>query len=354
MEKDGNETSLKAFELSLDTRKTEDKKDEKIDTKSEKEKRVGQEQVYDLLMSRELSWQTIIYDLIRTEQLDPWDIDLAILANKYLETIQKLEELQEGNFHISSKVLLAAAILLRMKSEILHENIKDIDELLFESKDKLKDSIAKNPQIITIDEEEVPLIMPRTPMPRSRKVTLQELMGALDKAMNTENRRIKKNFSLNRARHAIDLAIFPRFTFNLTKRIQNLFQKIKEFFSKNKKDKIMFSELSPNTEKVEKIGVFLPLVHLDHQQKIYLKQDKPFDELEVYQRGKEPESERLRWSVEKDDDLFDEKKAEELVPEGFSENDEVEQEQEEEKLDEEELNSKTNLDTDNKKIENQG
>jgi segregation and condensation protein A len=279
---DNEEKGLKAFELSLDS----GDRDKKGKPEKEKDKRVGQEQVYDLLISRELSWQAIIYDLIRTEQLNPWDIDLAILANKYLETIQRLEELEEGNFHVSSKVLLAAAILLRMKSEILHENIKDIDEILFESKKKLRDELAKNPQIITIDEEDIPLIMPRTPLPRARKVTLQELMGALDKAINTEHRRIKKNFSLNRARHAIDLAIFPKFTFNLTKRIQNLFQKIKEFFFKNKKEKIMFSELSPNNEKVEKIGVFLPLVHLDHQQKIYLKQDSAFSDIEVYLRKK--------------------------------------------------------------------
>ncbi len=307
---DKDEKGLKAFEFSLDLgNKPEDKP-----KSHEKEKRVGQDQVYDLLVSSELSWQAIIYDLIRTEQLNPWDIDLAILANKYLETIQKLEELEEGNFHISSKVLLAAAILLRMKSQILHENIKDIDELLFENKNKLRDELVKNPQIITMDEEDIPLIMPRTPLPRSRKVTLQELMNALDKAMNTENRRIKKNFSLNRARHAIDLAIFPKFTFNLTKRIQNLFQRIKEFFFKGKKEKIMFSELSPNNEKIEKIGVFLPLVHLDHQQKIYLKQNEAFSEIEIYLKGREPESERLRWKVELDDELFNKEKSKRLVP----------------------------------------
>ncbi len=251
-----------------------------------KEEKIGQEQLYDLLVSKELSWQAIIYELIRTEQLNPWDIDLAILAKKYLETIQQLQELEEGNFYISSKVLLAAAILLRLKSEILHDNIKDIDEILFESKKKLRDELVKNSQIITIDEEDIPLIIPRTPLPRARRVTLPELMAALDKAINTEHRRIKKNFAVNRARHSIDLAIFPKFTFNLTKRIQNLFQKIKAFFSGSKEQKLTFSQLAPQNDKIERIGVFLPLVHLDHQQKVYLKQDTPFSEIEIYLRKK--------------------------------------------------------------------
>ena len=78
--------------------------------------KVSQEQLYDLLLSRELSWQEIIYDLIASEQLDPWDIDLTFLASRYLDKIRQLEE---ASFFISSKVLLAASILLRIKSELL-------------------------------------------------------------------------------------------------------------------------------------------------------------------------------------------------------------------------------------------
>ena len=53
---------------------------------------IKQQQVHDILFNREIGWQEIIYDLINTEQLDPWDIDIMILTEKYLETLQKLEE----------------------------------------------------------------------------------------------------------------------------------------------------------------------------------------------------------------------------------------------------------------------
>ena len=78
--------------------------------------KIGQEQIHGLLFGEQLSWQAIIYDLINSEQLDPWDIDLVLLTNKYLERVKKLEE---ENFFVSSKVLFAAALLLRIKSEIL-------------------------------------------------------------------------------------------------------------------------------------------------------------------------------------------------------------------------------------------
>ena len=41
---------------------------------------VQQEQIHDLLFNREIGWQEIIYDLINTEQLNPWDINIIILS----------------------------------------------------------------------------------------------------------------------------------------------------------------------------------------------------------------------------------------------------------------------------------
>ena len=90
--------------------------------------KVGQEQLHGLLFGDTVSWQAIVYDLINTEQLDPWDVDISLLANRYLEKVRLLEE---ANFFVSSKVLLAAALLLRIKSEIvLNDYIPAMDEIL--------------------------------------------------------------------------------------------------------------------------------------------------------------------------------------------------------------------------------
>src|SRR3989344_6862166 len=90
---------------------------------------VGQEQVHDLLFNREIGWQDIIYDLINTEQLDPWDINITILTEGFLSKIKAYEEM---DFFISSKVLLAAAFLLRIKSEmIISRYMRSIDSILF-------------------------------------------------------------------------------------------------------------------------------------------------------------------------------------------------------------------------------
>ena len=82
-----------------------------------------QDKLFEMLMSKdEITWQSLIYELVKTEQMNPWDIDISLLARKYLEVIHKLREV---NFFISGKILLASAILLRIKSNKL------IDEDLF-------------------------------------------------------------------------------------------------------------------------------------------------------------------------------------------------------------------------------
>ena len=164
---------------------------------------VKQEQIHDLLFNKELGWQEIIYDLINTEQLNPWDINIIVLTDKYLERIQGLEE---EDFFISSKVLLAASLLLRIKSEILlNKYIKSIDEILFGKKEKTKYSMER----IEL-EEEIPELIPRSPMPRFKKVTLKELIESLNKAITTENRRIKKEITGKNALREVSFSIPKR------------------------------------------------------------------------------------------------------------------------------------------------
>ena len=180
------------------------------------EEKIGQNQFYDIITSRKPDWHAIIYELIHTEQLDPWDIDIVLLTGKYFE---KISELEETDFYISSKVLLAAALLLRIKSEfLLNKYIKSIDDILFGRKQEEKYVTEK----IEINEDELPLLIPKTPLPRLRRVTLPELMSALDKAINTESRRIRREVSVKRAKKLSEID-FPSFRrIDLKDRIKEL------------------------------------------------------------------------------------------------------------------------------------
>ncbi|MBI3623737.1 segregation/condensation protein A [Candidatus Pacearchaeota archaeon] len=234
---------------------------------------VKQDQIHDLLFSREIGWQEIIYDLINTEQLDPWDINLSILTDKYLEKIRVLEE---ADFFVSSKVLLAASLLLRIKSEILlNKYIKSIDEILFGRKDLKKRELEK----IDLDEE-IPELIPRSPIPRFKKVTLQELIDSLNKAITTENRRIGKEIIKTNALRESGISL-PKRKFSISDKIKEIYERLSGHFEKSNSKRIGFSEFV-GMEKEEKLIAFSPLLHLENQKKIWLEQEAHFEEIYIW------------------------------------------------------------------------
>jgi segregation and condensation protein A len=239
----------------------------------EKKGKVGQDQIHDLLFSEKLSWQAIIYDLINTEQLDPWDIDLSLLTNKYLE---KVRELEEANFFVSSKVLFAAALLLRMKSEILiNYDLKSLEELMSGKKEETKKYSQERIEL----EDDLPELVPRTPLPRHRKVSLPELMQALGKAIKTETRRIKRVVLARQ--HEIEAGVaLPRDKIKLGDEIKRIYSKLMEIFT-SRENKLAFSELAGNTGK-DKIATFVPLLHLDNRQRVVLEQDGYLEEIWIW------------------------------------------------------------------------
>ncbi|MAG26262.1 hypothetical protein CMI47_11965 [Candidatus Pacearchaeota archaeon] len=234
--------------------------------------KVGQEQIHDLLFSDKLSWQSIIYDLINTEQLDVWDLDLSVLTDRFLE---KVRELEEADFFVSSKVLLAASLLLRIKSEILLNNyLPDLDAVLFGKEEDKKYTQER----IELDDE-IPDLVPRSPLPRTRKVSLQELMAALGKAIKTENRRIERVVVAKR--HEMETQIsLPRKRMNIKDEIRNVYEKLKGLFSQ-REQKLAFSELAGKGVE-EKVATFVPLLHLDNQRKVFLEQEGHFKEIWVW------------------------------------------------------------------------
>ncbi|MFH1500623.1 MAG: segregation/condensation protein A [archaeon] len=235
--------------------------------------KINHEHIYDLLTGDEVSWQAIIYDLINTEQLDPWNVDIVLLSNKYLV---KVRELEEANFFISSKVLLAASLLLRLKSEfLLNKHLRSIDDILFGK----PEGDQKEPVKYELDFDSIPDLMPRTPLPRFKKVSLNELMQALNNAITTENRRIRKEITRQYQIREAEV-VFPKTRINVKDRIRKIYARIQTSFKK-KKDRIAYSELIGDS-KEEKIASFLPVLHLDHQRKIFLEQEGHFDEIWVW------------------------------------------------------------------------
>ena len=246
---------------------------ERTEDDSKKDANSQQEQVHNVVFSKEIGWQEIIYDLINSEQLDPWNVDIIVLTNNYLKRLQQYEE---ENYFISSKVLLAASLLLRIKSEILlNKYIKSIDEILFGKKEKIQRPLER----IELDEE-IPFLVPKSPVPRFRKVTLKELVESLNKAIITEGRRIKKEIGERNA--VIESAIsLPKRKFAIHDKVREIYEKLFSHLGKNERMYIPFGLLMGDG-KEERIYSFSSLLHLENQKKIWLHQKEHFGEINIW------------------------------------------------------------------------
>jgi segregation and condensation protein A len=221
-----------------------------------------------LFNEQELTWQNIIYDLVRAEGMDPWDIDVSLIAKKFLERVMSLKEF---DFRITGKMVLAAAILVKVKStHFIEEDMTFFDTLMHESEPF---EFGEEGPIFVDDTTGVQLF-PKTPQPRKRKVSVFDLVKALENALKVEARRkplpIRAPMQIKLPDHKIDLEGL----------MGSMFARIEEHYT-NKESTLTFNMLIPGESKMDKVLTFIPLLHLDTQRKITLEQQQHFGEISV-------------------------------------------------------------------------
>lgn len=233
-----------------------------------------QDKIFSMLVEQnEISWKTIIMDLISTEQMDPWNVDISLLTDKYIE---RLRELKEQDLKVGGKVVLAASILLRIKStKLVSDDMDDFDRLIAGTDmnqeafyDSLEQELAQGEREALKEEFE---LLPRMPQARRRKVSVFDLVKALDKALEVKQRRVLQSIP--------PPLPLPVRKFDLGASVTNLLQRLKSMFSYKKR--LTFTDLLPTHSKQDKVYTFIPLLHLSNQQKVELEQAEPFGEIEV-------------------------------------------------------------------------
>jgi segregation and condensation protein A len=248
------------------------------------------ERIFNIIFSKadEITWQSILYELVKTEQMDPWDIDVGTMTQKYIDMLRTLKE---HDFRISGKVLLAAAILLKMKStKLVGEDLTELDKLLIGVEEEMEelgfDESSEIPKL-----GEIPSLIPRTPQPRKRKVSIFDLVEALERALEVKKRRLLHSIP------PLNLEA-PKKKRDITQIIRDVYGKIKSFFITALKDKLTFSKLLPSESKEDKVYTFIPLLHLAQQNKIELIQEAPFGEISILMKKEEAKIEGKNDAVE--------------------------------------------------------
>ena len=215
------------------------------------------------LMISEPSWEDVIIKIIAEEQMDPWSIDIIKLANAFLSYLQKIEEL---DLRIPARFILIAAILLRMKSDVLTEKEEKI--LIPESEKEVDETLRV---LASLPPLQPPL--KRIPL---KNVSLEELLSALRKAYEVQERRTERKL---RIRRAVDVVLPAGEVEDITERINSLLNQINSALSEV--ESIEFSRLVKRWGRKEIVESLLPLLHLSQDGKINLIQEELFKEIMV-------------------------------------------------------------------------
>ncbi len=235
-----------------------------------------QQKIYDMVVNQEdVTWKSLIHELVRTEQMDPWDINISLLTKKY---IQAVKDLHEHDLKVSGRIVLAAAIMLKIKSSHLLEfGITNLDKLINQgddlSEDELLEELGEEMARERRQRQQFQLI-PRNPQPRSRKVSIHDLVGALQRAMESKKRILAKQRPVKYN--------MPKKGMDIMEVIYDIYHKIVYYTNKEKNSKITFTKLlPPKASKQDKVYTFIPLLHLENQRKVETRQNQPFEEIHV-------------------------------------------------------------------------
>lgn len=210
------------------------------------------------------SWESIIYHIVSFEGLNPWDIDIIKLTDSFLEYIENLKTI---DFRIPAKVVLVAAILLKLKAETLFPSE---EREMFEPEDGKENEYLLLRQKLS----EIKIVPPIERLPQ-RPVNLEELVEALRKAIQVKERReVKKRILGRRLSKEINLE-----EEDIELRIKKLMDEIDFLIKKLKVKKVEFSKVVDKWERSEIVRYFLPLLYLASRGKVATEQEDFFKEI---------------------------------------------------------------------------
>jgi len=234
---------------------------------------VYEDKIYEIILSPELTWEGLIRDIVKKEGLHPWNIDICLLADKFAEVISEVRQL---DFRLSGKFILTAAILLKMKSQYLsNEELVRSDYYLAD----LAGAIDLE-GVFNKKREGVPdgfELIPRLSFKRTRRITLDELVDALRRAMMVNARREKRWKERGKIAEYKDK--FKKV--NILNKIKKLYDRIVSFFKKLGRDEVTLSELNPSKERKDIIWTFIPLLYLANEGRVMIRQEEEFGEVYI-------------------------------------------------------------------------
>ncbi|MFH1200081.1 MAG: segregation/condensation protein A [Candidatus Micrarchaeota archaeon] len=207
---------------------------------------------------KEPGWREVLLEAIESQQLDPWNIDIAKVADAYLLKVRSLVAL---DLHVPANVILASALLLQYKASALR---------LEEPEPEVLD------QVRALYEEDIPPLAFNPDLARSRPVTLAELLDAVEEVMKSPRREVPRR----EKPAALEFDLSKESMHELMQKVYDRAHEIKDGESM-----LLFSRLAksfnghgePHSQVVS--HSLIPVLHLVQEQRMMAWQDALYGEI---------------------------------------------------------------------------
>ena len=202
------------------------------------------------------AWKSILLDLVKSEKMDPWAIDVGELADKYLAKINLLEK---ADLRLPANAILASAILLKFKAKSLR--LTSLEE--------------KEPEVTPEEIARMNALIPdlsSVRRGREGRVSLDELVNSIESIIEkTKTKEAKRIF------RQVPVFQLPFTEENLEEKIDLIFAKINERM--DSQGLVIFSTLLDTNTSEERVNTFVPILFLVNKNKINAWQEEFFGEI---------------------------------------------------------------------------
>ncbi len=241
----------------------------------------------------------ILVQLAEKGDIDPWDIDILDVTNKYLAALDKSPR---ENLLNAGRAIFFASVLLRLKSDILL-NISNETLLSSQQTENFfpEDDLLFNQDEVRLDLSRLESFIVRSSLgkqQRKRKISLGDLIFALQQAEEEEERRAVRAKLRSERAFTIDASEIPDNVLEIAHEedLEDIANKVEAIIQEHLTDDkpIALSFISGILN--NKTTPFLALLFLAHSQKIVLEQKDCYGEVYIHRAGTILEDQNIRES----------------------------------------------------------
>lgn len=288
----------------------------------------------DVVKEAEIDGIEILVDMANKGKIDPWNIDIVDVYDKYMI---HLFQAKGQNLKMTGRTILFAAILLRLKSNVLD----GLDIMDFESQPQEELEYGDDPLEYGQDDDYIPtnnvisideVLQRRTSvrLNHNRVVTLRDLIRQLEFYEMLDRKQALKNAHERAKRRVQSYArLTPEDIINLSHEeyIENGIQRLRANLEEilNRQDRIELNELT--LLGMDRISAYVSLLFLTAESDYDLEQDEFYSDLYVVKKeGSAPQNVSGNDDYDADEDnIFDAvHNAETVIKEEVEENGAVE------------------------------